>query len=203
MTALLTGRPSACCARSLRARRIIAEISCGRYSCSPSFTFTSWPILRLIDLTVRSGASTHWLRAAWPTRRRPSSARPTKEGRMGSPPCSKTCGWPSAPTRATSLLVVPRSMPTMGSPGGSAGGGMGGSVTIGRLRFALASWRRTTRGATKRALSRKRLGFGDAHLGEAEHAAAPEVAAAHLADHLAGRPAAVADDLEDFHPLRV
>src|SRR6516162_2843820 len=112
MTALSTGAPSCRAARSRRVLRIIAEISCGRYSCSPSRTFTSWPILRLIDLIVRSGASTHWLRAALPTSRRPSSERPTNEGRIGSPSSAKTCGWPSR-TRATSLLVVPRSMPTM------------------------------------------------------------------------------------------
>src|SRR5437764_11938327 len=92
----------------------MAETSCGRYSCSPSLTFRSCPILRLIDLTVRSGASTHWLRAALPTSSRPSSDRPTNEGRIGSPSSVKTCGWPSR-TMATSLLVVPRSMPTIGS----------------------------------------------------------------------------------------
>src|SRR5207245_1929189 len=45
--------------------------------------------------------------------------------------------------------------------------------------------------------------LGHAYLGEAEHPAAPEVAAAHLADDFAGRPAAVGHNLEDFHPLRV
>src|SRR4051794_2848260 len=69
---------------------------------------------RLIDLTVRSGASAHWLRAALPTSSRPSSASPTNEGRIGSPSSSHTTGLPST-TNATSLFVVPRSMPTIGS----------------------------------------------------------------------------------------
>src|SRR2546428_13880516 len=50
---------------------MIAEISCGVYSCSPRRTLASWPMRRLIDLTVSSGASNHWLRAACPTSRRP------------------------------------------------------------------------------------------------------------------------------------
>src|SRR6516225_5904707 len=122
-----------------------------------------------MDLTVRSGARTHWLRAALPTRSRPSSDRPTNEGRMGSPSSSKTCGWLSAPTTATSLLVVPRSMPTITSPGGRARG---------------SAPRRCAACGVALVLRRKRLGFGHAHLGEAEHAVAPQVAAAHLADHL-------------------
>src|SRR5262249_52424062 len=77
-------------------------------------TLTSWPILRLIDLMVRSGATTHWLRAALPTSSLPSSDSPTNEGRIGSPSSAKTCGCPSR-MRATSLLVVPRSMPMMDS----------------------------------------------------------------------------------------
>src|SRR5262245_32178235 len=113
MTAFLISVPSSREARSLRTLRIIAEISCGRYSWSPSCTLTSCPILRLIDLMVRSGASTHWLRAALPTSSRPSSARPTNDGRIGSPSSSvQTCGWPLRRI-ATSLFVVPRSIPTM------------------------------------------------------------------------------------------
>src|SRR5262249_36252685 len=83
-------------------------------SWSLSLTLTSWPILRLIDLTVRSGATTHWFRAARPTSSRPSAESPTNDGRIGSPSSAKTCGWPSR-TIATSLFVVPRSMPTIGS----------------------------------------------------------------------------------------
>ena len=46
---------------------MMAEISCGAYSRSPSRTLTSSPIFRLIERTVRSGARTHWLRAGVPT----------------------------------------------------------------------------------------------------------------------------------------
>src|SRR5262249_25539151 len=87
---------------------------CGRYSWSPSLTLMSCPILRLIDLIVRSGASTHWFLAAFPTSKRPSSDRPTNEGKIGSPSSAKTCSWPSR-TTATSLFVVPRSIPTLRS----------------------------------------------------------------------------------------
>ena len=92
----------------------MADTSCGVYSPSPRGTFTSWPIFRLIDLTVRSGASTHWLRAAVPTSSRPSSDSPTTDGRMGSPSSASTRGWPPS-TTAISLLVVPRSIPTINS----------------------------------------------------------------------------------------
>ena len=71
---------------------------------------TSWPILRLIDRMVRSGASTYWFRAALPTSKWPWESRPTTEGRMGSPSVSRTIGRPPLMT-ATSLLVVPRSIP--------------------------------------------------------------------------------------------
>src|SRR5262249_52297933 len=136
-----------------------------------------------IDLMVRSGARAHWLRAALPTSRRPSSDRPTKEGRIGSPLSSvKTWGWPSR-TMATSLLVVPRSMPTIGS----------GMLTLSKGLAPLSP----------RGRGEQRSGFRDAHLREAEHAAAAEVAAAHLLNHLGGRPARAGHDLHDFHRLGV
>ncbi len=73
----------------------------------------SSPILRLIERMVRSGASTNWFRAARPTSRRPCGSRPTTEGKIGSPSSSaSTTGRPSRMT-ATSLLVVPRSIPMM------------------------------------------------------------------------------------------
>src|SRR5262245_56239543 len=184
MTALVTGWPSWASARSRRALRISAEISCGRYSWSPSRTLTSWPILRLIDLTVRSGASAHWLRAALPTSSLPSGDSPTNDGNIGSPSSAKTCGWPSR-TRATSLFVVPRSMPTMislmaiPSPG-RIPRARPGEIQAGRLPVPR-----------------------HAHLGEAEHPPVPQVAAPHLLDHLAGGPARPGHRLQDLHPLRV
>src|SRR5713226_1722037 len=48
--------------------------------------------------------------------KRPSSDNPTNEGKIGSPSSAKTWGWPSR-MMATSLLVVPRSIPTMASIG--------------------------------------------------------------------------------------
>ena len=89
---------------------MIAEISCGEYFWSPRATVTSWPIFRLIDRTVRSGARTYWLRAALPTSSWPWASRPTTEGKIGSPSSSRTTARPSRMT-ATSLLVVPRSIP--------------------------------------------------------------------------------------------
>ena len=59
MTAFETGKPSAFSARCLSVLKMIAEISCGEYFWSPSVTVTSWPIFRLIDRMVRSGASTY------------------------------------------------------------------------------------------------------------------------------------------------
>src|SRR5438132_4636757 len=173
MTALSTGTPSSRAARSRSERRIIAEISCGRYSWSPTRTFTSWPIFRLIDLTVRCGASTHWFRAALPTSRRPSSERPTKDGKIGSPSSAKTNGWPSRMT-ATSLFVVPRSIPTIGS------------ITVPNQVENSVGHR-----------------FRDADLGVAEDAAVEQVAAAHFLHHNPGRAVVDADHLDDLHPLRV
>ena len=116
MTAFPTGRPNSASATSRSFLRIIAEISCGRKLCGPSLTVVSSPILRFTERAVRSGAITAWLRAALPTKSRPSSARPTTLGRIGSPSTSSTRGRPSS-TMATSLLVVPRSMPTITSVG--------------------------------------------------------------------------------------
>ena len=110
MTTFETGTPSAFSARCFSVLKMIAEISWGEYFWSPRVTVTSWPIFRLIDRTVRSGASTYWLRAALPTSRWPWGSRPTTDGKIGSPSSSRTTGRPSRMT-ATSLLVVPRSMP--------------------------------------------------------------------------------------------
>src|SRR5262249_3470290 len=79
---------------------------------SPSSTRSSPPILRLIERTVRSGASTYWLRAVCPTTIRPSSERPTTEGTRRSSLRESTRGRPCS-TMATSEFVVPRSMPTV------------------------------------------------------------------------------------------
>ena len=46
-------------------------------------TVTSWPIFRLIDRIVRSGASTYWLRAALPTSKLPCGSSPTTDGKIG------------------------------------------------------------------------------------------------------------------------
>ena len=51
--------PSAFSARCLSVFKMIAEISWGEYFWSPRVTVTSWPIFRLIDRTVRSGARTY------------------------------------------------------------------------------------------------------------------------------------------------
>ena len=92
---------------------MIAEISWGVYSWSPRVTVTSWPIFRLIDRMVRSGASTYWLRAGLPTSSRPCGieADDRRQDRVAVL-LGRTTGWPSRMT-ATSLLVVPRSMPMM------------------------------------------------------------------------------------------
>jgi hypothetical protein len=55
ITALRIGRPSRAWAISFKRDRMIAEISCGVYSRSPSCTLASLPIRRLIERTVRSG----------------------------------------------------------------------------------------------------------------------------------------------------
>src|SRR5262245_49925751 len=89
-----------------------AEISSGEYSRSPRLTRSSPPILRLIERTVRSGASTYWLSAVCPTITRPSSDNPTTEGTNRSSPRASTRGRPSS-TMATSEFVVPRSIPTV------------------------------------------------------------------------------------------
>src|SRR5262245_8721276 len=89
-----------------------AEISSGEYSRSPSATRSSPPILRLIERTVRSGASTYWLSAICPTTIRPPSERPTTEGTRSSSPRASTRGRPCS-TTATSEFVVPRSIPTV------------------------------------------------------------------------------------------
>src|SRR5262249_11714648 len=78
---------------------------------------------------------------------------------------------------ATSLFVVPRSMPMMVS-------GMIQSPVV--RRFGLAS-----------------LILGHAHLGEPEDPAPPLIAAAHFVDHFAGRPAAARHDLQSLHAFGI
>ena len=112
MTARLTCWPSARSARSLSALRIKAEISWGAYSSSPICTRSSEPIRRLMESTVRSGATMYWLRACWPTMMFPSSSSPTHEGKIPSSFSLTIWGCPPA-MMATSELVVPRSMPTI------------------------------------------------------------------------------------------
>src|SRR4029450_8692874 len=68
------------------------------------------PILRLMDRMVRSGATTHWLRAALPTRTSPLGAMPTTEGKSRSAPMGTRRMRPSWTTPRTEL-VVPRSIP--------------------------------------------------------------------------------------------
>ena len=90
----------------------MAEISCGRYFWSPSATVTSCPIFRLIDRIVRSGASTNWLRAAC----RRAAGRPRIEAddrRENRVAILAQYDGPAALMTATSLFVVPRSMPMM------------------------------------------------------------------------------------------
>ncbi len=57
------GWPRAFSARCWSVRRMMAEISWGEYDLSPSGTISSRPIFRLIERTVRSGASIDWFRA--------------------------------------------------------------------------------------------------------------------------------------------
>ena len=95
-----------------------AEISCGVYSRSPMRTVSAVPIRRLIERTVRSGANSHWLRAGAPTSNRPSASLPTTDGRIASPSSQRTSTLPLRIT-ATSLLVVPKSIPSMVSMQGS------------------------------------------------------------------------------------
>ena len=73
-------------------------------------TVSALPILRLIERTVRSGATTHWLRAGVPTSTSPSGAMPTTDGSKRSPLTGSSTGAPSSMTASTEL-VVPRSMP--------------------------------------------------------------------------------------------
>ena len=91
-----------------------ADISCGLYASGPIRTRVSEPISRLIDRTVRSGATAYWLRAWCPTTIAPDSSSPTHEGTIASSSAPTIRGAP--PTMiATSELVVPRSMPITGS----------------------------------------------------------------------------------------
>src|SRR5919201_604239 len=73
-------------------------------------TASPLPILRLMDRMVRSGATTHWLRAALPTRTSPLGAMPTTEGKSRSSPMGTRRMRPSWTTPRTEL-VVPRSIP--------------------------------------------------------------------------------------------
>src|ERR671924_1799366 len=68
------------------------------------------PILRLMERMVRPGATTHWLRAAVPTRTSPLGAMPTTEGKSRSSPMGTRRMRPSWTTPRTEL-VVPRSIP--------------------------------------------------------------------------------------------
>src|SRR2546423_5162869 len=75
-------------------------------------TFSLVPIFRLMDAMVRSGLTTAWRLASWPTRRSPVLVNATTEGVSRLPSAfGITVGWPASITAITEF-VVPRSMPT-------------------------------------------------------------------------------------------
>src|SRR6266700_4095595 len=135
MTASVTGSPKYASAVFFRSCRIIEEICSGVYSLPRTFTltissappvisygtiFSSWatslwrrPMNRLIEKIVFLGLVICWWRAVWPTRISPLSVKATTEG-VRRLPCElmRTFGWSPSIT-ATTLLVVPRSIPTI------------------------------------------------------------------------------------------
>ena len=58
-------------------------------------TVSPLPILRLIERIVRSGATTHWLRAAVPIRTSPVGEMPTTDGNKRASPIDTTRMVPS------------------------------------------------------------------------------------------------------------
>ena len=73
--------------------------------------FSLVPILRLMEMMVRSGLTTAWRLAIWPTRRSPFFAKATTDGVVRAPSgLVMTTGSPPSMT-ATQELVVPRSIP--------------------------------------------------------------------------------------------
>src|SRR3954451_19225041 len=116
---------------------------------------------------VRSGASTNWFLAARPTRSRPCGSSPTTDGRIGSPSSSRrTTGRPSRMT-ATSLLVVPRSIPMMVSIDFSFSALANDIVLVIVLVLVLVVFEIRTE--IRRVVPAVRGGAGGADLGIAEH----------------------------------
>ena len=135
MMASVIGSPRNSSAKARISISTNAEISSGEYSRSRIFTFMSpfgddtiWygstcfalatssvsylrPMRRLMAKTVLNGLVMACRFAICPTRRSPSSVKPTTEGVVRLPSrFGITCGVVTS-TTATQLLVVPRSMP--------------------------------------------------------------------------------------------
>src|SRR3954471_21214811 len=89
-----------------------AEICCGVNDLSSILTDQSDPMWRLIERMVRSTFVTACRLATSPTRTSPDLANATTEGVVRAPSAlAMTVGSPPSRT-ATTLFVVPRSMPT-------------------------------------------------------------------------------------------
>src|SRR3954453_5712782 len=113
MTASVTGSPREASASRFSFCSTNAEICCG-VKCLPSMSADqSVPIWRLTDRMVRSGLVTAWRFATSPTSTSPFLANATTLGVVRDPSAlAMTLGSPPSRT-VTTLLVVPRSMPTV------------------------------------------------------------------------------------------
>src|SRR5215203_7568720 len=112
MTAWVTESPRNASASRFSFMSVRAEISWLVYFLPSMSVDQLVPMWRLTDRMVRSALVTAWRLATSPTRTSPDLAKATTEGVVRAPSAlAMTVGSPPSRT-ATTLLVVPRSMPT-------------------------------------------------------------------------------------------
>src|SRR2546423_12679166 len=99
-----------------------ALISCAVYFFPSMSTVQPVPIWRLTERIVRSGLGMAWRLATSPTRTSPDLEKPTTDGVVRAPSALGMTGGSPASRTLTTLLVVPRSIPTALGMGDSSCG---------------------------------------------------------------------------------
>ena len=113
MTAWVIVSPRYASASRFNFMSVRAEISCGVYFLpSMSSECQFWPMNRLMERKVRSGLVMDWRLATSPTSTSPDLEKATTDGVVRVPSAlGMTTGSPAS-RKATTELVVPRSIPT-------------------------------------------------------------------------------------------
>ena len=194
---------------------MIAEISCGEYFWSPRVTVTSWPIFRLIDRIVRSGASTYWLRAALPTSRCPCAIQTDDRRQDRVAVLFEDDGPAIADDRDLAVgrsqvdaddrfgvhVVIPRSVRV--EPGRSSNPRDPRSSWPSRRRFPSGSVSGCASSSSGQRPAHSQAAAHRLNFREADHAAPPGITSPQLLDHGPGPISRFVDDFDHGHQLGI